>query len=150
MQKSNPLLIVFCVIILVSFFAGLFFIYQRTDITQQKAGASIILYAVCSLPILAIIGIALVLLLGIIYVLSQILQRFSTTQAIHYVEMAEALNQHIHEPNRIIINAMDKKSLQSSNQFQLPESSKQHKQIKYNGIDNFENAKLNLNEFLSE
>jgi len=148
MQKSNPLLLVFCIIVLVIFFTSLFFIYQRTTIDQQKASASILLYAASSLPILAIIGIALILLLGIIYVLSNILQRFSSTQAMHYVEIAEALNQHKHEPNRIIINAMDKKSLQSSNQYQLPESSKQHRQIKYNGIDNFENAKLNLNEFL--
>ncbi len=148
MQKSNPLLIVFCVIVLVIFFTSLLFIYQRTTIDQQKASASILLYAASSLPILAIIGIALILLLGIIYVLSNILQRFSSTQAIHYVEIAEALNQRTHEPNRIIINTMDKKNLQSNNQYQLPEPSKQHKRIKYNGIDNFENAKLNLNEFL--
>ena len=149
MNFKNPLLITFCFVVLVLFIIGMYLMLTKNNEIALQNASSIILYCFSSVPLVMIGGIVLIILAFVFYILSNILVAYNKNITQSQVEMTRALTDNNQGHRPIIINAGDKKALSSNNSnYQLPESSKQHKRIKYNGIDNFENAKLNLNEFL--
>lgn len=148
MNFRNPILITFCVMVFILFAIGMYLMLTKNNEVALQNASSIILYCFSSVPLVMIGGIVLIILAFVFYILSNILVAYNRNITQSQVEIARALTENNKQPNRIIVNTSDKKSLQSRNQYQLPESSKQHRQIEYNGADLSEVPKLDLNYYL--